>query len=215
MSTIKLIPTSGGGSVSLVPPNSTSGSDVTITLPSETTTLAASTGSVLEQFFYPCAGGTVTTSAGDITFGNVTGVQNGTSSHVDLTGSTIAYTPPAGTKTVVYKFSFLHAKASTSSISIGYFKFYIDSDEVTKAYISNMAEDLEGLMTFEWPITISNSADTTIGQVNGWSSSKTLKLTYRENASGSPTKCHATYLTEGSISSTFVMPRIGITALNT
>ena len=34
MSAIKLIPASGGGSVSLAPPNSTSGSDVTFTLPS-------------------------------------------------------------------------------------------------------------------------------------------------------------------------------------
>ena len=34
MSAIKLIPTSGGGSVSLSPPNSTSGADVTVTLPS-------------------------------------------------------------------------------------------------------------------------------------------------------------------------------------
>ena len=214
MSSIKLIPASGGGSVSLVPPNSTSGSDVVITLPTETQTLPVTPNTpVLEQFFYPCAGGTVTTSEGDITFGNVTGVQNGTSSHVDLTGSTVAYTPPAGTKTVVYKFSFLHSRSAATTLSIGYFKFFIDSDEVTKAYIANTAEDLEGMMTFEWPITISNSADTTIGQVNGWSSSKTLKLTYREHSSSQPTKCHQTYFTEGSLSSTFVMPRIGITAL--
>ena len=33
MSNIKLIPASGGGSVSLAPPNSTSGADVTITMP--------------------------------------------------------------------------------------------------------------------------------------------------------------------------------------
>ena len=33
MSAVKLIPASGGGSVSLAPPNSTSGADVTITMP--------------------------------------------------------------------------------------------------------------------------------------------------------------------------------------
>ena len=49
MSAVKLIPTSGGGSVSLVPPTSTSGNDVTITLPSESQTLP--TGGVLEQFY--------------------------------------------------------------------------------------------------------------------------------------------------------------------
>ena len=34
MSAVKLIPASGGGSVSLAPPNSTSGADITFTLPS-------------------------------------------------------------------------------------------------------------------------------------------------------------------------------------
>ena len=100
MSSIKLIPTSGGGSVSLVPPNSTSGSDVTITLPTTSQTLPV--GPVLEDFFYPCNGETVTTSAGDITLQNVTGAQTGTTTYTDITGSTIAYTPPAGTKTVIY-----------------------------------------------------------------------------------------------------------------
>ena len=33
MSAIKLIPSSGGGSVSLAPPNSTSGADITVTMP--------------------------------------------------------------------------------------------------------------------------------------------------------------------------------------
>ena len=33
MSAVKLIPASGGGSVSLAPPNSTSGADVTVTMP--------------------------------------------------------------------------------------------------------------------------------------------------------------------------------------
>jgi hypothetical protein len=44
MSAIKLIPASGGGSVSLAPPNSTSGADVTFTLPST----SASFGKILQ-----------------------------------------------------------------------------------------------------------------------------------------------------------------------
>ena len=39
MSAIKLIPASGGGSVSLSPPSSTSGTDITVTLPTASTTL--------------------------------------------------------------------------------------------------------------------------------------------------------------------------------
>ena len=52
MSAIKLIPTSGGGSVSLAPPNSTSGSDVTITMPSTSQTLGGSAGKILQVLQY-------------------------------------------------------------------------------------------------------------------------------------------------------------------
>lgn len=48
MSAVKLIPASGGGSVSLAPPNSTSGSDITITLPSTSQTLGGSSGKILQ-----------------------------------------------------------------------------------------------------------------------------------------------------------------------
>jgi len=46
MSAVKLIPASGGGSVSLAPPNSTSGSDITITMPSTSQTLSG--GKILQ-----------------------------------------------------------------------------------------------------------------------------------------------------------------------
>jgi len=225
MSSIKLIPTSGGGSVSLVPPNSTSGSDVVITLPTETQTLPLTPDTpILEQFFYPCNGERVTTSEGNITIQNVTEFQNGTTTYVDLTGSTIAYTPPTGTKTVIYKFQFQHGKVGDSQ-QLGFFKFYIDSDEVTKAYMSHASEDVEGTVTFEWPIRIGAvdssgnalSADTTTGRLaaGGWTSAKTLKLQYRDYSSSHDTMVHSTSSTDGTSSDTFVMPRIGITALTT
>ena len=212
MSSIKLIPASGGGSVSLVPPNSTSGSDVTITLPTASQTLPLN--SVTEQFYYPCIGDTVTTSAGDITLENVTAGPEGTTTYTDLTGSTIAYTPPAGTKTVIYEFQFQHSR-SGDSFQMGHFKFFIDSDEVTKAYITHGCEDVLDLVTFKWPIRIGGTADTTSGRVASWSSNKTLKMQFRDYGSSNETKCHRTSYTDGTGTDTFVMPRIGITALTT
>jgi len=211
MSSIKLIPASGGGSVSLVPPNSTSGSDVTITLPST----SGPVGSVLEQFFYPCIGDTVTTSAGDITLANVTAAQTGTTTYTDLAGSTIAYTPPTGTKTVIYEFQFAHCKEDSHDYSCSHFKFYIDSDEVTKAYHTVGAEDPHGEVIFRWPIRIGGTGDTTSGRVASWTSAKTLKLQYREYNGTRETVCHNSTLLDGTTSDTFVMPRIGITALST
>ena len=212
MSTIKLIPTSGGGSVSLVPPNSTSGSDVTITLPTVSQTLPV--GPVLEQFFYPCNGETVTTSAGDITLPDVDAAQEGTTTYVDLTGSTIAYTPPAGTKTVVYKVQLWHGRGGDQE-QIGHFKFYIDSDEVTDAYLTHGGEDISTLLTYEWPIRIGGSADTATGRVASWTSAKTLKLQYREYGSSNEARAHITAHSDGTGTDRFVRPRIGITALNT
>lgn len=213
MSSIKLIPTSGGGSVSLVPPNSTSGSDVTITLPTTSQTLPV--GPVLEDFFYPCNGETVTTSAGDITLQNVTGAQTGTTTYTDITGSTIAYTPPAGTKTVIYKFHFMSLK-DNDNLAISNFKFYIDSDEVLHARTSHHAEDNGGIVSFEWPMRIGGSADTNTGRLASWSSNKTLKMTYREYTTSEDTQLHVNHWWDGSGNQDHLhVPRIGITALNT
>tara|TARA_R100000742_G_C4224740_1_gene47630 strand:+ start:130 stop:702 length:573 start_codon:yes stop_codon:yes gene_type:complete len=172
------------------------------------------TNVVLEDFFYPCNGETVTTSAGNITLPNVTEFQAGTTTYVDMTGSTIAYTPPANTKTVIYKLTFQHSKVG-DSYQLGFWRFYIDSDEVTKAFCCHSAQHVEGPITFEWPIRIGGTADTTTGRVASWSSSKTLKLQYRDYSNSNDTMVHSTTSTDGTNDDTFVMPRIGITALTT
>ena len=169
---------------------------------------------ILEQFFYPCNGETVTTSAGDITLSNVTEKQVGTTTYVDASGSVIAYTPPSGTKTVVYRFMFQHSMNGDNH-QIGHFKLYIDSDEVTQAYVTNGSEDMQHLVNFEWPIRVGGTANTATGRVASWTSAKTLKLQYREYGSSNESRLHTTSYTDGTANDTFVMPRIGITALTT
>ena len=171
------------------------------------------TNEVLEQFFYPCNGETVTTSAGDITLPDVDAVQNGTTTYVDLTGSSIAYTPPSGTKTVVYKFQFWHGRGGDSE-QIGHFKFFIDSDEVTDAYLTHGGEDKQDLLTYEWPVRIGGNADTATGRVASWSSAKTLKLQYRDYGNSNDTRAHECEHSDGGGTNRFVRPRIGITALS-
>ena len=51
--------------------------------------VTTATSQVLEQFYVPCNGYTVTTAHGTRTVETVSAVQNLTSSYVDLTGSTI------------------------------------------------------------------------------------------------------------------------------
>ncbi len=169
---------------------------------------------VLEQFFYPCNGETVTTSEGNITLQDQTDTaQTGTTTYTDALGSVISYTPPSGTKTVVYRFLFQHSMGGDSH-QLGHFKFYIDSDEVTQAYFTNGSEDMQHLVNFEWPIRIGGTADTATGRVASWTSAKTLKLSYRDYGTNNDAKLHKTAYTDGTGTETFVMPRIGITALN-
>ena len=140
-------------------------------------------------------------------------------SYVDVTGSSIAYTPPSGTQLVIYKFYFHMGSVDDSAIT--HFKLFLDSDEVTKARITlgagkNSNNFHEGRRTIEWPFQISGSADTTSGKVaaGGWTSAKTIKIQYRDYSSSYRAKLHETYHFDGSASSQLTIPTISITAIN-
>ncbi len=96
MAAIKLIPASGGGSVSLEPPNSTSGADVTFTLPST----SQSFGKILQV---------VSTTKTD-KWSN----SNANTSFVDITGFSVNITP-AHSSNKVYITGFATISQSTSS----------------------------------------------------------------------------------------------------
>ena len=171
------------------------------------------TNNIREQFFYPCNGEQITTASGaSLTFSNVTGVQTGTTTWTDLTGSSITYTPPTGTKTVIYKFVFNSAR-DADALGISNFRLYVDSDEVVYARWSYSGDKIGGLVNLEWPIRIGGTADTNTGRVASWTSNKTIKLQYRESTSTSESKAHQTRYWDGGAADTFVIPRIGITAL--
>ena len=143
-----------------------------------------SPGTVLQEIHGICDGRTVS----GVTFGNVTAIQALTSSHTDITGSTVSYTPPAGTTTVVYTFSFHWDAVDQGGIS--HYQFHIDGTAVdnglgrrTQAgqYGSN-AHPVARLV-YEFPILI----DSTLGsdqisnlKLKSWTSARTLKMTARE-----------------------------------
>ena len=110
-------------------------------------------GTVLQEIYGFCDGRTVS----GITFPDVTATQALTTSHADITGSEISYTPPTGTKTVVYTFNFKWHSDQQSGIS--HFAFYIDSDEVSSfrrtiasAFDANHHATLT--FTFDYPIEL-------------------------------------------------------------
>ena len=99
MSAVKLIPASGGGSVSLAPPNSTSGADVTFTLPST----SQSFGKLLQV---------IQTVKADIS-------SSTTNSFVDLPGLSASITPSSSSSKILLSYSVYvsHANATVSFIN--------------------------------------------------------------------------------------------------
>jgi hypothetical protein len=185
-----------------------------------TTASTPRAGEILETFTLPCIGSSITVGSGAYTTQNVTAAQSDVgTSYVDVTGSSIAYTPPSGTQLVIYKFYFHMGSVDDSAIT--HFKLFLDSDEVTKARITlgagkNSNNFHEGRRTIEWPFQISGSADTTSGKVaaGGWTSAKTIKIQYRDYSSSYRAKLHETYHFDGSASSQLTIPTISITAIN-
>ena len=173
--------------------------------------IALSSGSTLETLAALCDGQSYTVSSGTYTTTNVTAHQNGTTSYVDISGSSIDYTPPTGATCVIYEFSYLVANVDQNGIH--HQKFFIDSDEVVNARVSESGGYEGTQVNFKWVIPIGGTADTDTGRQSSWSSAKTLKLQFREYGSSNEVKLHMTTYWDGASSSQFHKPQIKITAL--
>ena len=175
-------------------------------------------GSVLQEIYGFCDGRTV---AG-ITFPNVTAVQALTTTHTDLTGTNITYTPPAGTKTVVYTVTLAWHSDDYSGIS--HFKFLIDSTEVTLArrtisasYEANHQPTFR--LVFDYPILIDStlaSDDIANGKLKSWTGAKTLKMQAREYSGSYEATIHKNNWWDGAGASgqdNIGMPTISLKAI--
>jgi len=131
MSAVKLIPASGGGSVSLAPPNSTSGADVTITMP----TASQGLGKILQV---------VSTFKND-TFSTTS------SSYVDITGLSVAITPSA-TSSKILILSNAGWGNSSNDMSVVPFQLV----KVVGGTASNIAEPSDTTQSFGSTLTMSN-----------------------------------------------------------
>ena len=141
-------------------------------------------GAIIEVLTGVCNGGSQTVQSGTYTFPNVTAVQNLTTSYADVTGSSISYTPPTGTKRVRYD---LEMKIKATGYSgISHYRFYIDDVEVTLARSTrafSYSASNQGCMVqlFSWIIDCNaSSASASDGSFTSWTDAKTLKWKARE-----------------------------------
>ena len=124
-------------------------------------------GQVLEELVGICDGSTV----GAYTWPSVSAVQATTTTFTTLSGSEIAYTPPAGATEVIYT---LTIAASTSATS-GVFHVRLMVDGVE----SDGSPTIGGAETRQY-----GTLETIRFVLDGWTGSKTLKLEVRHHSTG-------------------------------
>ena len=224
MSSLKL-KTPSGGSVSF---NATdTASDVTLTVPASNASVLTDaaplpaidgsaltgieTGQVLEYITGVCDGNTVTTPHGSYTLTNVSARQGLSTSYAVINGSSITYTPPANTKKVLYRFSFINGFNNNHAIE--HFKFYIDSNEVTMARVTTSALYKEMLVNFEWVIDIGNSTNSTTGRLSSWTTDKTLQMRARYYGASNDGFLHETYYWDSAANSQLHKPTLTLIAI--
>ena len=171
------------------------------------------TGRILEMFGGICAGQTFDVLSGSYTLGNVTGVQNLTTAYADVTGSSITYTPPAGTKNVIYRYNFLMSRGDDNAMMHG--KVYLDSDEILHRRFTVGDIGTYGILS---TVTASfqcnaSSQDLNTGALTSWTSAKTIKIQAREYQSTVEAKLHQTHWFDGVTSNQLHKPSIEIIAI--
>ena len=223
---------SGGNVVSLnSPTNAPSAADVAFKLPNADGTngqviktdgsgnlsfgngFNPSSNVVLEQFLTYADGTAVSTKKGSVAIENVTAKQQVSTTHTDVTGSSITYEPPDGCNLVIYKY--ICAMTAVDNYSILHFKFLIDGTDITGSrttFRNGVAGD-EDVVIYEWPIVIGGSTSTVTGRQATWSGTKTLKLQVREFNSSYEADLHQVSLWDGASTTFLRTPLLGITAI--
>jgi len=168
-------------------------------------------GSIIEKLVGRCNGETVTVSSGTYTMPSVTSEYQLASGWSDITGSELSYTPPAGTKRVLYEFHFIEC-ADDGDDGISSYKWLIDGTEVTTQYKAGghrRAGDMK------LPLVINCAADAdnaATADFTSWTSAKTIKLQGYER-SGNPVGVHSSHWWEGGTVPVVMPPNLFITAL--
>ena len=184
-----------------------------------TITPASKKCQTLETVCGLCDGRSIVTDAGTIALQDVTAVQaiSGTT-FVDLTGSSISYTPPSGTTQVEYSFSFHLSKHSDYTVI--HSRLMLDDVEV-EAYrrtygvsvsFYGMTAHFRAVIHVDDSLASDSVSD---AKLKSWTSSKTLKLQVRGYDSKQMDAHDLLYWDGTSANGTLVRPTIKVVSLGT
>ena len=182
------------------------GATVQANVTGQLTNTAIQAGQILETIAATCDGRTVTVPSGSYTITDVTTGQTATTSWVTANGSEINYTPPTGTKQLVYSYNF-HWDALWQS-GICHYRFSVDGTVVTpsqKSFSSNYASTNwhHAQLDFFVGYTLDlNGGNTDVAQgrfqTGTWTSAKTLKIEFRGYNTSYTHRLHANAWWNGS-----------------
>ena len=187
-------------------------------VPTTLATTSTKQGQVLETLSGIADGRTVVVESGSYILDNVTAYQDTTTSWADVTGSSISYTPPSGTKQVIFEFHLSLSSNTNYDRAIILFKMLIDGTSVTSQNQEwgDSTTTFGDNMFYRGIINITGTNDLTNGKLSSWSSSKTIKLQVVSytNYTG---RLHANYMgglpSNGDATNTLIKPRLKITAI--
>ena len=153
-------------------------------------------GEIIEELNSICDGSTVMVQSGSYTMANVTAGQSGTASYATITGSTIIYTPPPGTKRVYYRFWYHWQAVSESAIS--HHKIQVNGNDIygSASCIASQYSTPHDHANFPVSVEYTMNCDTSSNNVNkgqftSWTGPKTIRVLFREyNGSSYQCKLH-------------------------
>jgi len=162
-----------------------------------------SAGEIIETLTGQCDGRQVTVGSGTYTLTDVTVQQLLSTSYADITGSSISYTPPSGTKFLLYRFGFKYD--STELVGLGHFRIQIDGSTVEPSQKSfaggnaweASAGEMYAVMEYVFNLNV-GSTDTSEGEYNGWTGAKTIKVTGRDYTDTQGGRCHMNTYWDGA-----------------
>ena len=191
--------------------------DRTITLPNSTGTVRVGyqPGEIIEQLETQADGVAVTVQSGTYTPTDVTAIQNLSTTHTTINGSSIDYTPPTGTTRVIYEFWTYMRDTDVGPIL--HFQGRVDGTIVTNSRHTwreaTANADYQTWIYSKMILRVGVTESLAAGDVGTWTSSKTLDFTAREYSSSYEGRFHFTNNWDGSGTDIVVKPRIRITAI--
>lgn len=139
----------------------------------------ASFGNILEQIVYYADGRTITTSAGNITVPNVTTSQTfNNATFAEANGSSIAYTPPAGSTLVNYEYLGQASYPGSGTQQSPIWKVQLDGTDILATRKSLLQQTTyEQQIIANAAIRITGGSDDIANMaVGSWTSNKTIRV---------------------------------------